>query len=432
VEGQVKAFPATLEIRPRGPLDATVALPGSKSITNRALLVAALAEGESELEGGLESDDTEAMRGCLAALGVSVTQDGDRWAVRGTGGRLCAPTAPLDARASGTTARFVAAAATLASGPVVIDGSARMRERPIDDLARALEGLGAGVEILGQGGCPPLRLLGGGLDGGEATIDARRSSQYVSAVLHAAPYARRPVTLRLRDGVLVSRPYVDLSLQVMGAFGADCGWLDAARLHVAAPHPYRGRRYRIEPDASAATYPFAAAAIGGGRVRVRGFAPDSIQADLALLAVLERMGCSIRRSATEIEVQGPGAGAHLRGVDVDMNAFPDAALALSVVALFADGPTLIRNVANLRIKETDRLAALETELRKLGARAETGDDWLRIEPAPLHGASIDTYEDHRIAMAFALAGLRVPGVSIRDPGCVAKTWPGYFDAFDSW
>ena len=429
---EVEPLPETMEIRPRGAVDALVRVPGSKSITNRALLVAALADGESLLEGGLESDDTQAMRGALAALGVPVRADGAVWRVVGCAGRLAVPQAPLDARASGTTARFVAAAATLAPGPIEIDGTARMRQRPIDDLVRALEDLGARIEILGRDGCPPLRMLGGGLEGGEARIDARRSSQFVSAVLLAAPYARRPVHLRLLEGVLVSRPYVDLTLQVMGDFGAECGWDNASTLRVAAPRPYTARRYSIEADASAAAYPFAAAAITGGRVLVPGFAAASIQADLGLLAVLERMGCRVSRRKGEIEVRGPAAGERLRGVDVDMNAQPDAALALAVVEAFADGPSTIRNVANLRIKETDRLHALETELRKLGASAEAGRDFLQISPAPLHGAEIETYDDHRMAMAFALAGLRVPGVVIRDPACASKTWPGYFASLASW
>ncbi len=428
----MSAPPPQIGIRPRGAIDALVAVPGSKSITNRALPVAALAHGESVLDGCLESDDTVAMRGCLAALGVRVTEDGDSWRVEGTGGALRAPTAPLDARASGTTARFITAAATLAPGPVTIDGAPRMRERPIDDLTHALEALGARVEILGRSGCPPVRTLGGGIAGGDATIDAGRSSQFVSAALLAAPYARTPVTLRLAGGRLVSRPYVDLTLQVMRAFGADCGWEGPAALRVAAPRPYTGRRFRIEPDASAAAYPFAAAAIAGGQVRVPGFAPDSIQADLALLGVLERMGCRVERSGDVIAVEGPPAAEGLRAIDVDMNEMPDATLALAVVALFARGTSVIRNVANLRIKETDRLAALECELRKLGAKATADADSLTIEPGPLHGASIDTYDDHRMAMAFALAGLRIPGVVIRDPACSAKTWPGYFDSLAGW
>lgn len=424
---KARSWPAELAITPRGPLDASVRVPGSKSITNRAALCAALASGESVLEGALESDDTDAMRVALGALGVPITVEGDVWRVSGRGGRLAAPAAPLDARASGTTARFLTAAATLADGPVVIDGAPRMRERPIDDLVDALRALGAQVEILGRSGCPPVRVAGGGLPGGRAAIDARRSSQFVTAVLLAAPYARRDVVLEPVDGIVVSRPYVDLTLEVMAAFGAEAGWDEGGRtLRVAAGRPYRARRYAIEPDASAAAYPFAAAAIAGGEVRVPGVPARSQQADFRLLGILEQMGCTVERRGDTVAVRGPAG--RLRAVDVDMNDLPDAVLALAVVALFAEGTTRIRNVANLRIKETDRLAALERELCKLGARARAGPDWLEIEPGPLRGAAIDTYDDHRMAMSFALAGLRVPGVVIRDPGCVAKTWPDYFDA----
>lgn len=418
------ALPDPLRVRPRGPLDATVRVPGSKSITNRAAVTAALADGESELTGALESDDTRVMRAGLSALGAAVSVAGDTWRVRGTGGRLRVPEGPLDVGNSGTTARFLTAVATLAPGPVEIDGNARMRERPIEDLVRALGALGAPVRILGKDGCPPVRARGGGLPGGEAAIDARRSSQYVSAVLLAAPLARRDVELRFEGGVLVSRPYVDLTLQVMRDFGARADWTPEGRLHVAAGVPYRPRRYPVEPDASAAAYPFAAAAIAGGRVRVEGLSSASIQADLGLLEVLAGMGCRVTRLPDAIEVER--GEAPLRPVDVDMNEMPDAVMAAAVVALFAPGRSVFRNVGNLRIKETDRLAALETELRRLGARAETGPDWLAVEPAPLHGAAVETYDDHRMAMAFALAGLRVPELAIRDPGCVSKTWPDYF------
>jgi 3-phosphoshikimate 1-carboxyvinyltransferase len=419
--------PSELAIEPRGPLDATVSVPGSKSITNRAAVCAALANGTSTLVGALHSEDTEAMRIALGALGVTIAVDADTWRVEGLGGRLLAPAAPLDARASGTTARFLTAAATLADGAVVIDGAPRMRERPIDDLVHALRTLGAAVEILGRGGCPPVRVAGGGLHGGRATIDARRSSQFVTAVLLAAPYAGEDVVLEPIDGTVVSRPYVDLTLQVMTAFGADAAWSEGGRaLRVAAGRPYAPRPFAVEPDASAAAYPFAAAAIAGGVGRGSSIPAHSLQSDFRLLGILETMGCRVERSGDTVAVHGPPE--RLRGVDVDMNELPDAVLALAVVALFAEGPTRIRNVANLRIKETDRLAALETELRKLGAGARTGPDWLEIEPGPLRGAAIDTYDDHRMAMAFALAGLRVPGVVIRDPGCVAKTWPDFFAA----
>jgi 3-phosphoshikimate 1-carboxyvinyltransferase len=422
------SFPESLAIRPRGPLDARLRVPGSKSVTNRALLVAALAEGESALEDALESDDTEAMRDALDALGVAVRSEDQRFIVSGTGGRLRGPRRTLDARASGTTARFVTAAATLADGPSLLDGTPRMRERPIDDLVQALSALGARLEIRGRAGCPPVWIAGGGLAGGEAEIDGRRSSQFVSAVLLVAPYAAREVRLRFVEGRVVSRPYVDLTLAVMRDFGADADWTPEGGLRVAAGRRYRGRRYPIEPDASAAAYPFCAAAIAGGRVRVDGIPAASIQADLALLGVLERMGCRVERGPRHVTVSGPKGP--LRGVQADMNAMPDAALALAVTALFAEGPTRLTNVANLRLKETDRLAALEKELAKLGARAEASADALTIVPGPLHGAEIDTYEDHRMAMSFALAGLRVPGVVIRDPGCVTKTWPAFFDTLE--
>ncbi|MFO0689838.1 MAG: 3-phosphoshikimate 1-carboxyvinyltransferase [Myxococcota bacterium] len=430
------SHPARLPIAPRGPLSGTVAVPGSKSITNRALLLAALASGESVLSGGLESDDTVVMRQALAALGVPVEQSGTTWRVAGQGGRFALPAHPLDCGNSGTTARFLTAALTLAPGPVVVDGNARMRERPISDLVTALRALGAGLEFLGKTDCPPVRILGGGLPGGPARIDGRKSSQYVSAVLQAAPYAARDVELAFVDGVIVSRPYIDLTLQVMRDFGAVVAWGGQPgdeRIRVEAGRRYVGTRYAIEPDASSAAYPFCAAAIAGGRVTVPNVPAHSLQADFKILGLLERMGCRIEREGDRVTVVGPdaGPGPRLRSLgEIDMNDFPDAVLAYAVVCLFADGPTTIRNVANLRIKETDRLAALETELRKLGAGAEAGPDWLRIEPRPLHGAEIATYDDHRMAMSFALAGLRVPGVVILDPTCVSKTWPGYFEAFE--
>jgi 3-phosphoshikimate 1-carboxyvinyltransferase len=426
------ALPDPLPIRPRGRLDARVRPPGSRSLTNRALLAAALAEGESVLAGATESDDALAMREGLRALGVPIAVTDAAWLVHGCAGRLPARGhVDVNVRASGTTARFLTAAAALASAgaEVVLDGTARMRERPIGDLTAALAALGADVEALGPGGCPPVRVRGGGLAGGSIEIDARRSSQYVSGVLLAAPCAARDVELSLREGRLVSRPFVDLTLQVMGEFGAEADWTASGGLHVVRGG-YRGRRYPIEPDAQAAVYAFAAAALTGGRVVVEGIGPASRQPDLRILEVFEQMGCAVRREPQAIELRAePGK---LTGVTCDGDPMPDAVLALAVVALFAKGPTEIRNVANLRIKETDRLAALETEIRRLGGHAEAGPDWLRVEPRPLHGAAIETYADHRMAMSFALAGLAVPGVAIRDPGCVAKTWPGFFEALDTW
>lgn len=441
--GAAGSLPDRLEIVPRGPLVGRIPVPGSKSITNRALLLAALADGSSRLTGGLESDDTVVMRAALEAMGIRVTQEAaaptgesdssglDLWRIDGQDGRFEAPRAPLDCGNSGTTVRFLTAALTLAPAPIVVDGNARMRERPISDLVTSLRALGAQLTIEGRQDCPPVRVHGGGLPGGVAEIDGSRSSQYVSAVLQAAPYAERDVELRFRDGTIVSRPYIDLTLEVMRDFGAHAEWTPEDHLRVEAGRRYAARDYTIEPDASSAAYPFCAAAITGGRISVAGVRPDSLQADFKILGLLERMGCRVERAGDTVTVAGPDAPLRSLG-EIDMNDFPDAVLGYAVVALFADGPTTITNVENLRIKETDRLAALETEIRKLGAHAETGPDWLRIEPVPvdrMHGAEIETYDDHRVAMSFAMAGLRVPGVVILDPGCVSKTWPRYFEAF---
>ncbi|NRA07732.1 MAG: 3-phosphoshikimate 1-carboxyvinyltransferase [Myxococcales bacterium] len=416
-------LPEVLEIRPRSGLAARVRVPGSKSLTNRALPIAALASGTSTLTGALESDDTRVMIESLAALGCRVESDGPTLQVSGQAGHLAAPDAPLYVGNSGTTARFLTAVASLARGPVRIDGDARMRERPIADLVRALSELGAPCDIQGENGCPPLTVAGGGLPGGHASVDARRSSQYVSALIIAAPCAQHDVELDFLDSVTVSRPYIELTLQCVRAFGATADWTPGGGLRIEGGSGYRARDYAIEPDASAAVYPLCAAALARGHVRVQGIPQDSIQADLAVLDVLEGMGCRVARGADFAEVQGAEL---LRGFDVDMNEFPDAAVALAVVAAFAEGESRIRNVANLRIKESDRLAALECELRKLGAEAKAGPDSLRIVPGPPRAAQIDTYDDHRMAMAFSLAGLRIPGIAIRDPACVSKTWPGYF------
>ncbi|MEE2664037.1 MAG: 3-phosphoshikimate 1-carboxyvinyltransferase [Myxococcota bacterium] len=424
--------PRLLPIEPRGTLDLTLVVPGSKSITNRALLAAALAAGESRLESPLDSDDTRVMREALAQLGIEIRADGGDLTVLGRGGRLLAPVEHLSLGNAGTAMRFLTAACTLAEGPAVLDGDQRMRERPIGDLVNALAGLGAELELLQATGCPPLRTTGGGLPGGTVEIDASRSSQYVSAILLAAPYAASDVEVRCRDGSIASRPYVDVTLQVMTDFGAEARWLDdATGVSVRSGRPYHARHYPIEPDASSAIYPLCAAAIRGGRARVVGIPPDSKQSDLALLELLERMGCQVIRGDAFVEIRAPEAGL-VSLSSVDMNALPDAVVGYAVVALFANGPTRIENVGHLRIKESDRLHALETELARLGGRVKTGDDWIEIRPGPLHGAEVETYDDHRMAMAFALAGLRVPGVVIRDPACVSKSWPDFFTSFESW
>ena len=421
-------------VHPGGPVDASVRVPGSKSITNRALPLAFLAEGESELRGCLRSDDTDVMTKALQALGAEIDEDDTTLRVLGKGADFPPARAPLYIQNSGTSARFLTAITTVGAGPVVVDGNPRMRARPISHLRDALEGLGARLEILGDNDCPPVKIMGGGLPGGSVYMDASASSQYVSAVLMVAPYARQDVQIHFL-GAIVSRPYIDLTLEVMEAFGVEASWgastgeVGDDTLIVEAGQRYQPRTYQVEADASSAVYPLCAAAITGGRVEIEGIPNDSIQADLAILDLLEAMGCRVRRGDNTIELIGPKKGLKSLG-EVNMNDSPDAALAYAVVALFADGPTVIKDIWNLKIKETDRLAALETELCRMGARAEAGQDWLRIQPGPLHDAAIDTYDDHRMAMSFALAGLRVPGISINDPGCVSKTWPDFFDVLE--
>ncbi len=416
---------AEIAVAPVPELDATVAIPGSRSLTNRALVCAALADGTSHLRGWVDCEDTQAMIAGLGRLGVEIEDDEGDLAVHGMGGRFAIPLHPVDCGASGTTMRFLTACAALVPGRVVLDGTPRMRERPIQDLADGLQALGARVRTVA--GCPPVTVLGGGLAGGAVAIDAGRSSQYLSALLMVAPMAEEPIDLTIN--ALVSRPYVDLTLDVMANFGISIETEGPNRLHIDNRRSYQPRRYDIEPDASSAAYFFAAAAVTGGRVRVDGLTPASCQADVRFVEVLERMGCRAERGSSWTSVRGQR---YLHGIDTDMNAMPDAALVLAVVACFAQGETWIRNVANLRIKETDRMRALETELRKLGATVNTTESDLQIiPPDQVQGAKIATYDDHRIAMSFAVAGLGAPGVVIEDPDCVAKTLPEFFELLES-
>jgi 3-phosphoshikimate 1-carboxyvinyltransferase len=413
-----------IEILPSGPVRATIRPPGSKSITNRALVCAALARGESTLTGALDSDDTRVMIEGLRRLGIAVEHDAQAAVIRVAGCGGCPPVerAELFVGNSGTTVRFLTALVTLGQGTFRLDGTPRMRERPIGDLLDALSQLGADARSEQQTGCPPVVVRAAGLPGGRATVAGDISSQFLSGLLMAAPCAQGPVELVVR-GELVSKPYVEMTLGVMGAFGVTVPHEGLGRFAIPAPSPYRGDAYAIEPDASAASYFFAAAAITGGEVTVEGLSRESLQGDVAFCECLERMGCRVECRSDAITV----GGGPLRGIEVDMNAISDTVQTLSAVALFADGPTTVSGVAHIRHKETDRLGALATELRKLGAGVEELDDGLRITPAELHGARIDTYDDHRMAMSLALVGLRVPSVVIRDPGCTAKTYPAFFD-----
>jgi len=427
---------ATHECRPvRAPLDATVELPGSKSITNRALVAAALADGRSLLTGILLADDTGLMIDALRALGIAVTiGEADCVAeVTGCHGFIPADEAELSCGNSGTTIRFCTALVALGHGRFLLDGVARMRERPIGALAGALTALGTGVEYQGAEGFPPIRVYANGLSGGTLELHSPESSQMVSALLLAAPYAARDVFIDV-TGARHSVGYLKMTAAVMRSFGVEVieQYEDGgAKFVVAAPQRYRETNYAVEPDASAATYFLAAPAIAGGCVTVDGLGTASIQGDAAFLYVLERMGCAIEGRALSLTVHGPQPGHRLAGIDVDLNDMPDTVPTLAAVALFADGPTTIRGAANLRVKECDRLAALACELRKTGAEVDERPDGLCINP-PLRflRATLDTYQDHRLAMSFALIGLRCPGITINDPQCCRKTFPDFFARFE--
>jgi 3-phosphoshikimate 1-carboxyvinyltransferase len=411
------------------PVDGTVVVPGSKSITNRALPIAALARGTSTLSGALFSDDTRYMAEALDQLGIRVESDevNSSFTVTGGDGTFPAAAADLFIGNSGTSVRFLTAVLTLGHGEFRIDGVPRMRERPIQPLITALNDLGSLVRSEAATGCPPVLVTADGLPGGTVTVPGDRSSQYFSALLIAAPYAREGVEI-LVEGDLVSKPYMPMTAETMRAFGVEVELdeVEWKRFAVAPGQRYEARDYHIEPDASNASYFFAAAAVTGGRVRVDGLGTASTQGDLSFVHVLEAMGATVTIADGYTEVIGPPNG-RLRGVDLDLNAISDTAQTLAAIAPFAEGPTTFRGVGHARLKETDRVAALATELRKLGQEVEERPDGLTIVPRPIAPASINTYDDHRMAMSFGVATLRAPGVRILDPGCTAKTFPDFFE-----
>ncbi|MDP9455518.1 MAG: 3-phosphoshikimate 1-carboxyvinyltransferase [Actinobacteria bacterium] len=421
-------FPDELEIKPLGhPVDATVRVPGSKSVTNRALIVAALAEGRSRIVNPLFSDDSYWLMDALVRLGFSVRADREAGEVEigGLGGRI--PNGDVDVFVgnAGTVARFLPPALALGAGPYRLDGVPRMRERPVGDLVDALRGLGAAVRYAEEEGRFPLIVGGGGLPGGSARVAGSKSSQFLSGLLMAAPYAREGVTLEV-EGELVSKPYVGITAGVMRAFGVDVG--ESEGRFTVHPAAYAARDYPVEPDASGASYFMAAAAVTGGRVEIPGLGASSPQGDLRFAEVLERMGCEIELGRDRIKVRGPR---RLRGVEVDMNSFSDTMITLAAIAPFADGPTTIRNVEHTRHQETDRISAVATELTRLGAKINEYPHGIHIIPQKIRPASVRTYDDHRMAMGFAVTGLVAGGVRIQNPACVTKTFPDYFEKLDA-
>jgi len=410
------------------PLDGRIRPPGSKSLTNRALVCAALADGPSEITGALASEDTLVMLAALRQLGLQITSTPDNTVINVAG----LPSSPalgplsLDIRNSGTTIRFLASFLSTLGGDYRLDGTKRMRERPMGDLINAIQQLGGSIYSLGDNQCPPLHVSGTGWNGGQATVAGDISSQFLSGLLLAAPRSHSDVTLKLSTP-LVSKPYVEMTTAVMSAFGVQVSSPKPDTYHVPAGDSYRGTKYEIEPDASAASYFWAAAAIAGGSVAVEGLSLRALQGDVRFVECLKAMGCQVTEDDACIRVTaGP-----LQGIDVDMNAISDTVQTLAVVALFATGSTHIRNVAHIRHKESDRIGDLARELRKLGASVDEHDDGLTIHPGPLQATTLDTYEDHRMAMSLALAGLKQPGVVINDPGCTSKTYPHFFTDLES-
>ena len=406
------------------PFDATVTLPGSKSYSNRALLVAALARGRSEITDALWSDDTRYMHRALEALGVRVRADEATrtFVVDGVDGRFPAGGATLEIGNAGTAARFLTAAVALGEGTFVIDGSPAMRKRPIQPLLDGLRALGVDAESRDGTGCPPVIVRAHGLPGGRARMRGDISSQYFSALLLAAPYAKHDVEIEV-EGTLVSAPYVTMTLSTMETFGVGAEREGDHYFRVPAGQRYEARDYAVEPDASAASYFFAAAAVTGSRVVVPRLGHASVQGDLGLLDVLRRMGCKVLIEDEEVTVQGPP---QLRAVDADFTRMGDVATTLMAIAPFADGPVTVRGIAQTHFEESDRPVAAATELRRMGLRVDSAWDSVTIHPGVPKPTDVETYDDHRIAMSFAVTGLRAPGIRILDPACVSKTFPDFF------
>ncbi|MFN8532328.1 MAG: 3-phosphoshikimate 1-carboxyvinyltransferase [Dehalococcoidia bacterium] len=421
-------YPDHVEIIPPGrPVLGTVRLPGSKSITNRALLLAGLADGQSTLDGALFSDDTHYLSESLRRLGCHVIEDApaERFIVDGAGGPFPVDGAELFIGNAGTAARFLVGVLPLGHGRFRLDGSARMRQRPIGPLVDGLRQLGATISTEFDNDCPPVLVEAHGLAGGPVTMAGNRSSQYFSALMMAAPLTEHGIDLTV-EGTLVSRPFIDLTLAVMAAFGVRGEHEHYEVIRIPGGQHYRAGHYQVEPDATAASYFFAAAAITGGSVRVEGVGGGSAQGDLGFVDVLERMGCRVDRQQNSLTVHGPE---RLSGIDVSFEEISDTALTMAAIAPFADGPVRVRGIAHTRAQETDRIAAMAAELTKLGVPVEEHPDGWTIYPAQPRPGAVDTYDDHRIAMSFAVLGLRAPGVVIRDPGCVAKTFPDFFERF---
>ncbi len=424
------------------PLNAAVRVPGSKSLTNRALLIASLASGTTHLSNALFSDDSRYFTKALQTLGFNLQLDevNHTMTITGLGGKIPATKAELFIGNAGTAARFLSAFLTLGNGEYILDGEPRMRERPIGDLVEALTQLGAKVDAMQnaegrmQNICPPVKIIGNGLPGGKTTIAGDISSQFLSALLMVAPYAQSPIEVTLSTE-LNSKPYVDMTIAIMKDFDVEVQRNGYHSFTIPTTnYQLPSTNYPIESDASAASYFFAAPAICGGTVRVENISRKSVQGDIAFLDVLSKMGCAVAEEENSITVHRPLS---IVGLDIDMRDIPDTAQTLAVIAPFASSPTRIRGIASARVKETDRVHATCTELTRLGVQVEEHDDGMTIyptfnfQPSTFKPSVVQTYNDHRMAMAFSLIGLRFDGVTIENPSCVSKTFPNYFEVLET-
>lgn len=414
-----------IEVKPLDHCDAVVAIPGSKSYTHRALIVSALADGESILINALRSEDTDHTIRGLKQFGVPIFWRGDRLHVQGKGGKLADSEERIFVGNSGTSMRFITALAALRKGRTLLDGSERMTKRPIAELLDGLVALGVNAYSKERNDHPPVVVESQGIRGGLARIKGDKSSQFLSAILMIAPYAGEDLRVEV-NGHLSSRPYIDMTMDVMRAFGVEVKNEGYRSFFVRVGQRYTCNKYEIEGDASNASYFLSAAAVARGRVRVKNLRLRSVQGDIRFLDILKRMGCRVIRGENWAEVHGR----ELQGIEIDMNAMPDLVPTLAVTAVFARGMTVIRNIGHLRLKESNRIRTLARELRKMGIRVEEGEDWLRIEGGKAHGAEIETYNDHRLAMSFAIAGLVIPGVKIKGEECVNKSFPDFWKTFE--
>lgn len=425
------SFPEKITIHPStNSVEFECIPPGSKSITNRALVLAALNTGKNQtvLSGALQSEDTEIMVNCLEKLGYIIKADWQKHTITIqsplSAGIIPASKAELFTANSGTTMRFLTAMVALGNGEFLLDGIKRMRERPIGDLLNCLNQLGIDASSVTRNDCPPVRIKTKGWSGGNAEISTSTSSQFLSGILMAAPVAKGNSKIHL-IGKIVSEPYIELTIQMLKAWGLIIHHTSEREFEIPGNQEGKLFNYHIEPDASAASYFYAMAAITGGTVITPGLGSQSMQGDIHFVEALEKMGCKVEQSSQVTKV----TGGILRGIDIDMNAISDTVMTLGVVACFADGPTRIRNIEHIRHKETDRISALATELQKIGAKVEEFQDSIVIHPKKLQAAEITTYNDHRMAMSFAVAGLKVPGITILNPSCVSKTYPRFFEDF---